>query len=114
MIKTSYFANHRKFPKGVKTVSISRIPPKWATFDTQELRLAPSKQLLYDYKYNNLSWADYRKRYWKETLSKLDPVDFSRKYEGCILLCFEKPEDHCHRDIVRDWLKWSGIESEEL
>lgn len=50
MILTSYFANHRKFPKDRKTVSISRFSPKWFEPDEKDLDLAPSKELLLDYK----------------------------------------------------------------
>lgn len=30
------------------------------------------------------------------------------------LLCYEKPDDFCHRHLVADWLRKNGYECEEL
>ncbi len=109
MILTSYYSNYRNFPLFRNPVSVSRFLP---TKIEQALELAPSAELLKDYKQNND--IDYETRYRKETLNKLDPTKISKKYENAIFLCYEKDGDFCHRSIIRDWLKENGIKSQEL
>ncbi len=33
---------------------------------------------------------------------------------GKILLCYEKPENFCHRHILAEWLRKNGYKCEEL
>lgn len=113
MILTSYFSNWRKFPENTKTISVSRFPPKWAKFDEQLNELAPSANLLLRYKNNEITEEEYDKEY-KEQLSGLNPLEIEEKIKGSILLCFEKSGEFCHRNLIRQWLKENGIESEEL
>lgn len=113
MIYTSYFANHRKFQHLTK-VSISRFPPKWFSADIKAFELAPSAELLKDYKDGNVSDSEYEIRYFNETLSKLNPLEIYQRYDGSVFLCFEKSSDFCHRQIVANWLKESGFQVEEI
>jgi uncharacterized protein YeaO (DUF488 family) len=113
MILTSYFANHRNYPKNRRPISISRYSPKW--FNGEEAKeLAPSAKLLSDYKEELVDDKEYETIYREETLSKLNPKEIAKKYTDAILLCYETPDDFCHRQIVSQWLKENGIESEEL
>lgn len=112
---TSYYAN-RQIPQHIKLVAISQFPPAWFPKDkyTHALELAPTAKLLMDHKNGLITNEQYIERYKKETLSKLNPIDVYNKYKGSALLCFEKPEDFCHREIVADWLKEAGYKINEL
>lgn len=114
MVLTSYFANHRHFPDNKKKVSISRITPTWFEADSNDLSLAPSKELLFDYKEGKVNQEEYIRRYKEETLSKLDPFEVAQKHRNSILLCYEKIGDFCHRHIVEEWLDSFGLLCEEV
>ncbi len=114
MIQTSYFANHRHFPDGKKTVSISAFTPNGVNVDSYALELAPRPQLLKEYKEGIIDEAGYRKRYIDEVLVYLDPIDVSRRYKDCIFLCYEKTGEFCHRHIVSEWLSSAGVPVEEV
>ena len=114
MLTTSYFANAKNIHKSRELVSISRFSPAWFNPDHCALELAPSKELLLDYKKGGVSEADYEKRYREETLSWLDPNIVNECYKNSTLLCYEKSSDFCHRHILREWLAEHKIESTEL
>lgn len=88
-------------------VSISLYPPRdWKGGEYP--KLAPSRELLNDYKNLKLSIADYCRIYRGETLSPLDPglvvKDLQQMGSEIVMLCYERPGDFCHRTIVSDWL----------
>ena len=114
MIFTSYYSNSRNFPTGVKTISISIFPPKWFKADISGIELAPSKELLLATKRGEVSNAEYEEIYIRETLSSLNPKDIYRKYNGGVFLCYETPEDFCHRQIVLRWLREAGFDVTEM
>jgi len=70
--------------------------------------------LLIATKNGEVSDEEYEKIYREETLSKLNPEDIYKKYEGSVFLCYEVPEDFCHRQIVSSWLNESGFETKEF
>jgi hypothetical protein len=45
----------------------------------------------------------YIEEYYKQVLSKLDPARVYRELEHSTLLCYEDPEDFCHRHVVAAW-----------
>jgi hypothetical protein len=112
MILTSYFANYRKFPKGIHAVSIARFPPKGSIYPRYD-DLIPSLELLNGYKNGTISENQYVEKY-NEQLSKLNPNKVGKELDGTILLCYEKSGKFCHRNLVSDWLKKSDIEIKEL
>ena len=79
--------------------------------------LAPTKELLGDYRKGRIDWNTYearfldlmRRRRIEETLSR-EVLD-----EGC-LLCSEDQPHHCHRRLVAEYLNehWGGVEIEHL
>jgi uncharacterized protein YeaO (DUF488 family) len=79
--------------------------------------LAPTQDILDDYKKNKGDWRVYEEkfnsliqnRHIEEQISK-DVLD-----EGC-LLCSEDKPHHCHRRLVAEYLnsKWGGIKIEHL
>ena len=58
----------------------------------------------------------YIENYNKEVLSVLDPKQvYEELGEDAIIICYEAPEDFCHRHLVAKWLEESlGIKIEEI
>jgi hypothetical protein len=96
MIQTSYFVRAASLPNAV---AISQGIPNWYT-GARYKPLAPSWEIIH-LKDHEL----YKKRYYEEVLSKLDPEQVASNLEGCILLCHEKDSTFCHRRIVAEWLE---------
>lgn len=137
MIYTSYFGKVKKIPEYMVPVSIAASTPKWfvnsggKAFHT----LAPRFSLVMDYKNKEIDTSEYTEKYSKQ-LADLDPKEivdeltdiFKFAHEGLptgvsvasnpdasvVLLCYEKPEDFCHRKLVADWLTENGFLCEEL
>lgn len=108
-MKTSYFA---KSGKNKNNVSIAQGEPKWYTGRSFK-KLAPSWKLIKA----PLSRKEFERIYRNKYLNKLDPHKIYEELgEDAILLCWEKPIDYCHREIVADWLEEniSGLEIREL
>lgn len=113
MIFTSYFSN-KNLPQDKVFVSISLYSPLWFPHPCLEAReLAPTKRLLYDYKNNSMCFSEYRKRYYSETLSKLDAHEIFKKYNHGVFLCYEKEGEPCHRHIISEWLSSYGYDISE-
>ena len=123
ILYTSYFA---KLNKGIGTkASVTQYDPKWLDFKKYNIKrslgLAPSKELLYDYKYNNLSWSEYRQRYIREGLNnKYFQTDIKMikylldKGENVTIYCYEKSTDNCHRHIIAEIFREHGYKSKEI
>ena len=92
----------RYFLKTIGDIDYSHIP-----------ELAPTKELLDEYRKNKGDWTMYEKKFMallsgRQVEKKLSKADFDR---GC-LLCSEHKPDHCHRRLVAEYLndKWGNIE----
>lgn len=114
MIYTSYFAKKKEIEDtyGLKCVSISLWSPKGIVIDKYP-QLAPTKDILTEYK-TDPNEARYCIRYINEVLKKLDVDKVYRDLDNCILLCYEKTPDFCHRHIVSKWLREHGYKSGEI
>lgn len=116
MIYTSYYSNYRNFISGFKIVRISLWPPKYkydVRIDKVALELTPSSKLLLAMKEKRITRQQYDD-YFNNQLCKLNSVDVANRYNDSVMICYEKPSDHCHRHLVRRWLNDNGIECEEL
>ena len=67
--------------------------------------LAPSWNLLYSIKSGLIDQTEYEKTYKEEVLEKLDPAKIYDELKDNVLLCWEMPEEFCHRRIVAQWLE---------
>lgn len=79
--------------------------------------LAPTKELLHDYRQGRIGWASYETRFMD--LMKARRIESTLPRElvdnGC-LLCSEDQPHHCHRRLVAQYLDahWGGLEIELL
>lgn len=88
-----------------------------ATYEHQPL-LAPTQDLLDDYKKRRIDWTTYESRFDKLMSARrvhevLDQSDFQRR---TALLCSEATADHCHRRLVCEFLakRWVGVAARHL
>lgn len=101
MIKESYLGNWREWKQaeGHKEI-ITR---------TAKSVLAPSKELLDDWKNKKINWDEYSERYKKEILNPIaqkrirELIAMSKK-QDVWLICYEK-EPPCHRFILMEVIK---------
>lgn len=88
---------------------ITRKPPP--TFNGKVImELSPSKDLLYDYKYHNLSWNGYERRFISEMQNNPKAMELIKWLSGferngnsetVTLICFCPKEEFCHRSLVK-------------
>lgn len=129
-IYTTYFAALKKLPSDIIPISIAvSAPPKYSGLVYN--RLYPPKDILLKYKrdkdeasyvreytarilnnanpYEVLTELDKLASYWMENILRGD----ASKGVKIALVCYEKPEDFCHRHLVARWLKNINIPVEE-
>lgn len=109
-IKTSYFANWRKWPKGYEPIGITnRPPPYWGGWNLSEL--GPSSYLLYQWKHGIITEQGYKDFYLAELNAKFTPEQvLDMLPDKCILLCYEGPNRFCHRHLLVEWLGYGECE----
>lgn len=88
-----------------------------ATYE-HEPRLAPTEELLDDWRNDDISWEEYEERFYqllneRNVEEHLDEGSFSR---NTVLLCSEHEPEHCHRRLVLEYLSqyWENIEAIHL
>ena len=122
MIYTSYFAQLRNLPDNIIPISICGKVPDWYK-GLQYKKLAPKYDFFMKWKENKDN-DYYIKCFNEQVLSKLTAtevvLDFSRLSEeyntgiaDICLICYEKPEDFCHRHLVAEWLRTNGFKCKE-
>jgi len=101
-IYTGYFAQSKRYQKeGLVLISIARFN---RFFNGNELKiLAPPANIIHEPE------KTYIPKYLAilNKLSKqriLDNIKYLSNDNDCILLCYEKPGDFCHRNLVAEWL----------
>jgi uncharacterized protein (DUF488 family) len=79
--------------------------------------LAPTQEMLDEYKKLKGDWANYEKRFLElmERRRIEDCISKELVADGC-LLCSEDKPHHCHRRLVAEYLKqcWGGIDIAHL
>ena len=75
--------------------------------------LAPTKEMLDDYKKHKGDWSTYERRFLALMTQRRIERTLSRELlaDGC-LLCSEDTPTHCHRRLVAEYLDrhWGGIQ----
>jgi len=103
---TSFYSNRKIRDLTNRKIATSIFPPKWFKADLTLKELAPSKELLLDYKNRKVDKIDYINIYF----DKIKDIDLVKDLkDGDILLCFEKIGDFCHRHLLANELRKLGI-----
>ena len=117
MIYTSYFARCNKLPKGIVPVSIARQAPAGYT-GLEYKTLAPTWDILSEYKQTKDERTYIQQYNYQLFLLSADQVVKELKElaqsDQIILLCYEKPDDFCHRHLVAQWLTEHGYDTQEI
>ena len=112
MIYTSYFAITHHLPRNIEAVSIAQWPPR--EWKGERFRyLVPPRDLILDMKRGTISHEEYIRRYIRDVLNELDPNKIAAYFQNKCMMCFERPEDFCHRHLVWRWLLENGYDCEE-
>lgn len=119
MIYTSYFAKIKYLPKNIIPISICGKAPKWYN-GLEYKKLAPKYDFFMQWKKNGDN-KYYIDRFNEEVLGKLNAGEVikelyklsSQSNEDIALICYEKPDDFCHRHLVSYWLNQNGIKCSE-
>lgn len=73
-----------------------------------ELDLAPTKEILNNYKKCKISWEEYESKYIKllDTRKIKDKLNknYKKNFDGICLLCSEPTAEHCHRRLAAEYL----------
>ena len=132
MIYTSYFAKLQSLPENIIPISICGKAPDWYK-GLQYKKLAPKYDFFVKWKENHDN-DYYIKHFQNEVLDTLDviktlhelhlllPDEIKLDIQSSIwnnsdyhiaLVCYERPDDFCHRHLVAAWLNTNGFECKE-
>lgn len=109
---TGYFANLKSY-KDLIPIAICQYMPKYIGRMLSYKKIAPPENLLSGYKQGNISNEGYKNIYRNTVLNCLDARnvlnDLKKISEGhldqIILLCYERPDEFCHRHLFADWFQ---------
>jgi len=80
--------------------------------------LAPTKDLLDEWRDDEITWQEYKNRFYnlmseREIEKEFSPTDFE---EPTVLLCSENKPDKCHRRLVVEYLdeEWGNVRAVHL
>ena len=117
-IYTSYFAKMKKIPEDIVRISICAKAPDW--YDgIQYKKVAPKYGFFQEWKKNkdNSYYVEHFNSEVLDTLKAENVYSDLKELSGgkdCVLLCYEKSEDFCHRHLVGYWLEQKlGVDVEE-
>ena len=117
MIYTSYFAKISKLPSNITPITICGKAPEWYK-GIQYKKLAPKWSFFSEWKKTHDN-EYYIEHFNKEVLMPLNANDVIKELyalagnEDIVLICYEKPDDFCHRHLVAEWLTSHGYPVEE-
>ena len=79
--------------------------------------LAPTKDILNDYKKKRIDWAEYERRF-NQLMEQRQPEDqlTAAEFDSACLLCSEPKAETCHRRLVAEYLarKWGNVDIQHL
>jgi len=125
VLYTTYLANAKKIPPGVKKYLVVRFLPKDFGYNGEGdiihvPALSPSVTLLLEYK-KNKDWDFYVRRFEQEMENRADLkealknlYDELKKGQDICLICYEKDFMRCHRFLIAKKLVEKGIEWKEF
>ena len=113
MIYTSYFGKLKKIPNTIIPIAICAKNPEWYTGLAYK-KLAPTYRILMNWK-KMKNEEQYIRDYTEQVLRKLDvrqvylELQALAKGKDIVLLCYEKTNDFCHRNLVAEWMRNNGM-----
>lgn len=125
MLYTTYLSKLKNIPENALKLIITRFPPKYLNLNEYPntyivKQLAPSIQLLTQYKKNN-DWNWYVKEFQLEMQTRKDMIKAINRLkeilddeEDVYLICYEKDYTKCHRNLIARKLQQEGYNCKEL
>ena len=90
-------------------VCVMRFVRDYYKYDLWLGDLAPSIELLNNWKDKNINWGEYEERYLKEVEGKKEVIkkllDLIKEKKVVTLLCAEKEDKYCHRRLLKEYLE---------
>lgn len=118
MIYTSYFGGLRRLPSTMVPIAICGKVPNWYN-GLHYKRLAPKKEFFAEWQKTHDN-DFYIQRFYEDVLNHLTVTEVVNELymmafdkEIC-LICYERPEEFCHRHLVADWLNSNGYDCKEV
>lgn len=106
-VYTSYFGAARKFPKDkfIKTAVCYLVPRGIGIWNS----VVPPAELVFGLKRGEITKEYYEDQYYKMLLDRKEQIANNIPYlkngeRDVVLLCYEKPNDWCHRHILARFL----------
>ena len=104
MIKVKSILDKKNKDDGVR-ICVMRFVKSFYDYDEWLRDLAPSIELLNDYRNKRIGWSEYEKRYLKEMEGKKELIRELKKRsdngEVVSLLCWERDDRFCHRRLLK-------------
>jgi uncharacterized protein (DUF488 family) len=107
VVYTSYFGMARRFPKEkfIKTAVCYSVPPGIGIWNS----VVPDADLVFGLKRGEITKEYYEQQYYQMLLDRKDQIANNIPFlkngeQDAVLLCYEKPEDWCHRHILARFL----------
>lgn len=117
MLYTTYFSKLKTLAYDISPVSICGKAPDW--YDgPQYKKLAPKWGFFQEWKQNRDN-VFYVRCFNEQVLGGLDARQVYNELTALTgstdiaLVCYERPEDFCHRHIVANWFRMYGIPIKE-
>lgn len=128
MLYTTYFANVKSLPPNTTAVSICGRSPDW--WNGLEYKKFAPKWSFFSVWKETKDNDYYIKHFREEVLKQLDIIRTTTELQALLpyevrgkmteavwndenyhlaLVCYEKPEDFCHRHLVSEWLNSAGF-----
>lgn len=96
-------------------ICVMRFVRDYYKYDLWLSDLAPSIELLNDWRNKKISWEEYEERYFREIKGRKEVVDkllgLIKEKKVVTLLCAEKEDKFCHRRLLREYLNCTGRDS---
>ena len=119
MIYTTYFANIKKC-NGIFYAVSGYVPQFYQKLIDENnykykryIGFAPKKDWWFQWKKGQLNNEKFIQLYYETVLNKLNIKDiekqFSNHLQDVFLVCYEKPNDFCHRHLISQWLNRNNI-----
>ncbi len=106
-VYTSYFGMARRFPKEkfIKTAVCYSVPRGIGIWNS----VVPDPDLVFGMKRGEITKEYYEQKYYEMLLSRKEQIENNIPYlkngeKDVVLLCYEKPDDWCHRHILARFL----------